>query len=113
MRTVTLQINFIVRVLPLNQNLFGWMRFVAQESQRFVRGAVNVAPRKRRQIGEPVADQTQFHRVIRRRRDFVEHIQRLIALFENRREESVPRSLAKPFDGGVIFLFNSDQFLFG
>ena len=54
MRTISFKINFILFVFPMDQNFLGWIRFVAQDSQRFMRGAMDIPPRHRREVCEPL-----------------------------------------------------------
>jgi len=55
-RAITLQIDFIIFTFPLNEDFLCGMGFVTQNPQGLMHRAVDVAPHRRRESGQPLAE---------------------------------------------------------
>src|SRR5678816_1914244 len=90
MRAIPFRVDRILFVLPLDQNLLGGIRFVAQDSQRFVRGAMNIPPQWRGESCQPFFDTFQLRGMTRTPRDLIQHIHDLSALVKDRSQVVLP-----------------------
>jgi len=60
MRAITFFIDRILFILPVDQDLFGWIRFITQDSQRFMCGTMNIPPQWRGESCQPLLDPFQL-----------------------------------------------------